>query len=153
MDTVALWKSRNDLLLNSKDWYPQITHSRTEEDIADWLTFNQVVQTTTHSTGASSFSLRMKNWQPSLVGWVKCNYDVSHHRGSQPSGMGWIIRNHLGNIQECGMGKFEGRRRKKENQRHWFGLCKLHFPWVTRKLFLKEIISMWINASRVKLST
>ena len=63
-----LWKNRNDLLFNSKDWSPQRTHSRIEEDIADWLTFNPVVQTTTHSTGASSSSLRMKNWQPPLVG-------------------------------------------------------------------------------------
>lgn len=58
----------------------------------------------------------MKHRQPPSVDWVKCNYDVSHYSDSQPSCMGWIIRNHLDIVQECGMGRFEGRQTVEEGE-------------------------------------
>ena len=50
-----------------------------------------------------------KHWQPPSPGWIKCNYDVSHHQGASVSGMGWIFRNTGGQVLTCGMGQFEGR--------------------------------------------
>ncbi|CAA7035355.1 unnamed protein product [Microthlaspi erraticum] len=48
-------------------------------------------------------------WQVPSRGWVKCNYDASHHDGDQDSGMGWIIRNSNGHFLDCGMDKYQGR--------------------------------------------
>lgn len=47
-------------------------------------------------------------WVPPQYGLVKCNYDASHHQGSNKSGMGWVVRNTVGTILHCGMGTIPG---------------------------------------------
>ncbi|KAG7537196.1 Ribonuclease H-like superfamily [Arabidopsis suecica] len=56
----------------------------------------------------------METWRRPMTGWVKCNYDVSHHDGDSVSGIGWIICNSQGICLDCGMGKFQGRATTEE---------------------------------------
>ena len=55
-------------------------------------------------------------WKTPQRGWVKCNYDSSHHKGTSGSGLGWIIRNSHGTFMECGMSKFQGRAPVEESE-------------------------------------
>ncbi|EOA18880.1 hypothetical protein CARUB_v10007509mg, partial [Capsella rubella] len=52
---------------------------------------------------------RHAKWKKLEGGWVKCNYDASHHEGNRDSGLGWIIRNSTGIFLHGGMGRFQGR--------------------------------------------
>ncbi|ESQ37212.1 hypothetical protein EUTSA_v10003059mg, partial [Eutrema salsugineum] len=55
-------------------------------------------------------------WRAPSNGLVKCNYDASHHRGNNDSGLGWIIRNCNGTFLDAGMGKFQGRHSPEESE-------------------------------------
>lgn len=82
------------------------------EDVQDWLNFNQQQQ-----PNVTVPTRHLETWKKLPNGWVKCNYDVSHHTNDQDSGMGWIIRNStLGNVEMCGMGRFEGRDTVEEEE-------------------------------------
>lgn len=105
-----LWKSRNKLLFNRTNIDATETIQRALVDTKEWIhsssvSPDQIVMeqkftgTNTHANG----------WKRPRRGWVKCNYDVSHHEGNIDSGMGWIIRNDNGFFMDCGMGKYQGR--------------------------------------------
>lgn len=49
-----------------------------------------------------------------FLGWLKCNYDVSHHERNRNSRIGWIIRNSNWTFLCCGMGKFQEHHSVKE---------------------------------------
>ncbi|ESQ33179.1 hypothetical protein EUTSA_v10005379mg, partial [Eutrema salsugineum] len=51
----------------------------------------------------------ISKWSSPSHNFLKCNYDASHHDGTQNSGLGWIIRNSNGVFLDGGMGKFQGR--------------------------------------------
>ncbi|CAL9222427.1 unnamed protein product, partial [Arabidopsis halleri] len=76
-------------------------------DTQEWI--ENVVQHETSTTSHQSLQRREQRWKRPTSGWVKCNYDASHHEGERESGLGWIIRNTHGLVIECGMGKFHDR--------------------------------------------
>lgn len=85
------------------------------------------------------------NWERPQIGWLKCNYDVTHHDGDTISGMGWILRDSNECFQECGFGKFEGRHtERRPNVQHYYGQYKLHEEWVIDMWSLKATIKLLI---------
>lgn len=105
-----IWKSRNDLIFNRKVIPTKDIVEKALSDTKDWLDHHHRTesrymgeqQTTTRRS-------RLGKWRTPKTGWVKCNFDASHHEGDQPSGLGWIIRDPHGNVLDCGMGKYQGR--------------------------------------------
>lgn len=55
-------------------------------------------------------------WKTPPRGWIKCNYDSSHHEGNTASGLGWIIRNSNGILLHCCMSSFHGRATVEESE-------------------------------------
>lgn len=98
-----LWMSRNEVLFNNKVYDPQEVITKAREDVQEWIssTHKPIVSSTT----TTQRPLRLRSqWRPPGIGWIKCNYDVSHHAGHVNSGMGWIIRNQQGILLEAGIG-------------------------------------------------
>lgn len=61
------------------------------------------------SAGHSSRSNQKERWNRPQYGWIKCNYDASHHEGNQDFRFGWITRNFNGTFLDCELWKFRGR--------------------------------------------
>jgi len=107
-----IWKSRNDLVFNKRATDMADIIKQTILDTKEWLDNTRLPERPYREQQSST--LRKAIWQRPPVGWVKCNYDVSHHEGNKFSGLGWIIRNSQGICLDCGMGKFQGRQTIEE---------------------------------------
>lgn len=101
-----LWKSRNDMVFNHKTMDSTETLNRAITDIKEWMESLIHVE---HTAGPNLHTCRASKWSKPKRGWVKCNYDASHHAEQDQAGMGWIIRDAMGNFLDCGMGKYQGR--------------------------------------------
>ncbi|KAG2329757.1 hypothetical protein Bca52824_000937 [Brassica carinata] len=88
-----LWKSRNEVLFSNKVNNTQDVITKAREDVQEWISSTQKISTP--STTTQRTNLMRTQWRPPGRGWIKCNYDASHHEG------------HV--LLEAGMGKFEGR--------------------------------------------
>lgn len=104
-----LWKSRNELLFNSKVIAPEILFNLVVSDVNEWISYNQDYNDTQERQRSRVTQANKSQWKKPPSGWVKCNYDVSHRTGNNSSGMGWIIRSRNGSFLNCGHGAFEGR--------------------------------------------
>lgn len=107
-----MWKSRNSLVFNSKQIEPFETINRARADTKEWMESRDETEQGLGTCAAPRH--RSTQWTKPGRGWVKCNYDASHHEGPSVSGMGWIIRDSYGTVLECGMGKFQGRSTPEE---------------------------------------
>ncbi|KAL9812070.1 putative ribonuclease H domain, reverse transcriptase zinc-binding domain-containing protein [Arabidopsis thaliana] len=102
-----LWKSRNDLIFNKKLIPARETLELATTDTQEWI--ENVIKQVNTIPAPHTQRTRRDKWLPPPRGWVKCNYDASHHEGAGASGLGWIIRDSNGFVLDCGMGQFEGR--------------------------------------------
>lgn len=103
-----LWKCRNDLIFNQKLFSAKEVVDKAQEDVREWIDLGPNMHTQSLQQ-QNAFPRMITSWRCPSQGWVKCNYDASHHVGHNVSGMGWIIRNHRDIYLVGGMGKFEGR--------------------------------------------
>lgn len=110
----GIWKARNDLVFNRNVIEAKDTIERAVMDTKEWL--EKSVETDSIPSETTCRRSNNGKWEPPPRGWVKCNYDASHHTGNYPSGLGWIIRNSNGTVLECGMGKFQGRATVEESE-------------------------------------
>lgn len=85
-----IWKSRNDLVNNRK----MIFSRETRRSSTYWYQGMALLYPEPENWNGSSqlTKVRKAKWSKSLRGWMKCNYDASHHEGDQDSGLGWIIK-------------------------------------------------------------
>jgi len=109
-----IWKSRNDLVFNKRAKDTTDIVKQASLDTKEWLDNMRPPERNTRDQLSSTS--RKANWQKPPVGWVKCNYDVSHYEGKITAGLGWIIRNSHGTCMDCGMGKFQGRQTIEEGE-------------------------------------
>lgn len=107
----TLWrlcKSRNGLTYSSKNISETQLVDLIASDTYEWN--ERTLITSDRANVIARIQRRQREkWNPPPRGWVKCNYDVSHHEGNTNSGMGWIIRNSTGLCLDCGMGQFQER--------------------------------------------
>lgn len=80
-----IWKGRNELLYAKNDLSDQTTFSRAQVDVNEWINING--EQTFTGVALNNTDSR-QTWSKPRIGWVKCNYDVAHHEGNTPSGMG-----------------------------------------------------------------
>ncbi|KAL1222484.1 hypothetical protein V5N11_020712 [Cardamine amara subsp. amara] len=108
-----LWKCRNNMVFNRKADTPVDTINRAMEDTKEWLDSREENGKfpSQRDIGGPRQNL---TWQKPRSGWVKCNFDASHHEGNRSSGLGWIIRNSDGTFLFCDMETFQGRHRVEE---------------------------------------
>ncbi|EOA18130.1 hypothetical protein CARUB_v10006591mg [Capsella rubella] len=107
-----LWKTRNNLVFNRKSTTTEEVFKYICLDTEEWLnhlTPHAPIPTTTSKPLSHHAPTRRSKWTPPCQGWVKCNYDASHHEGNRDSGLGWIIRDSQGTFLNGGMGRFQGR--------------------------------------------
>lgn len=101
-----LWKARNELLYAQSALTESVLLQRVYNDVKEWIQITEHEFQAQQTTGSSNISSK---WQKPPLGWVKCNFDVAHREGNNPSGLGWIVRNHAGTFLNSGNGVFEGR--------------------------------------------
>ena len=109
-----IWKCRNDLVFNRRTIEVTDDVEQAVTDTREWIE-----NTAVSEQGQPDIQHRRgprARWMPPEQGWVKCNYDSSHHEGDRGSGIGWIIRNSHGTFMECGMRKFQGRATIKKSE-------------------------------------
>lgn len=96
-----LWKCWNGTLFNTKAYSPFDIVTKAREDAHEWISSTRAPNIISPTTTPRSPSIRSQ-WRPPTTGWIKCNYDVSHHEGAVHSGMGWIICNQQGILLQAG---------------------------------------------------
>ncbi|KAG2327931.1 hypothetical protein Bca52824_010659 [Brassica carinata] len=106
-----LWKSRNELIFNSKVIPHEVCFTLAVSDVHEWVSCTAHLETGVSPARQQTqpMQYRSSKWKKPPMGWVKCNYDSSHRNDNTPSGMGWIIRSCNGTFLHCGHGLFEGR--------------------------------------------
>lgn len=88
------------------------TIKRARDDTNEWLDVQEKAQQYDQTKPVRTQSRR--NWKKPHKGWIKCNYDASHHERNRASGLGWIIRNFNGVFLNRAMGKYQGRQSIEE---------------------------------------
>lgn len=90
-----LWKSRNDVIFKGKESEAVSVVTFAGLDAEEWAKGkeNKAPQAN-HKTGQQD----QPRWQPPPQNWMKCNIDGAWPRTGPKCGMGWVLRNHLGEV-------------------------------------------------------
>jgi len=75
-----LWKGRNALVFNKNVISAREIIQLATTDTQEWI--DNVIHQAKLSEETTIHRTRRDKWQPPSRGWVKCNYDASHHEGS-----------------------------------------------------------------------
>lgn len=100
-----IWKSRNMLLFQQKQfsWSKVLQQSRS--DAREWEEHGKYMEllssTRRHRTG----TLQTKEWQRPETGWYKCNIDGSFISSDLPAQAGWIVRDSRGTFKGAGQSR------------------------------------------------
>lgn len=120
----------NEMVFNWKVITHDEVFDKAKLDNTEWLDKtiinSPVLQSATHQT-----TCRQSKWTNPRSGWIKCNYDSSHHEENRNSGRGWILWNESGIVNHCGMGKFQRRNTTTliwvSQSSWWLGYMRVEF--------------------------
>lgn len=95
-----LWKCRNELLFNGKEYEAMSILRKAREDADEWERRKQVnlsVEGNKRVTHPISTS-QAKPWKLPPTNWLKCNSDGAWHKDRLNSGVGWLCRDGEGRL-------------------------------------------------------
>ncbi|CAA7055611.1 unnamed protein product [Microthlaspi erraticum] len=90
-----IWKNRNELIHKGREYNAQEVANKAVEDAEEWEGRMEVK--TREAKNVIERQSRSK-WRPPTHGQWKCNTDGSWSKNQDKSGVGWILRDHNGNM-------------------------------------------------------
>lgn len=99
-----LWKNRNELSIKGVEFDAVETVQKAKEDMLEWqgrMRGDNTVEKQQPIPNANTTN----RWKPPPRGWVKCNVDGSWSQNRNHCGIGWVLRNEIGNVLWSGARK------------------------------------------------
>lgn len=90
-----LWKSRNDFYYRGEDYEPSSVITKVQEDLDEWNSRDELEEKEVTTVPEMQGKER---WTPPPHDWLKCNSDGAWDKTKEHSGVGWVLRNHLGDV-------------------------------------------------------
>ena len=100
-----LWKNRNEFLFRSREYTAPATVVKAREDATAWRSREEVkpVEAKTPTLEAPT-----KRWTPPQATRLKCNTDGSWKQETGEEGVGWVLRDSMGNLMWAGAKRITG---------------------------------------------
>lgn len=100
-----MWKNRNELLFRNKDYDAAVTVMKAREDTEAWKSREEVKMKEVKTTTTEPIKRR---WSPPQPTHLKCNTDGSWKQETGEGGVGWVLRDHQGNMLWAGAKRITG---------------------------------------------
>lgn len=97
-----IWKNRNDFIFRGRVYPFTATVEKAKEDGEEW---RRRVEVKNREVKAPAPALPEKKWYPPAPTGFKCNIDGSWKKETGGGGVGWVMRDHLGNLVWAGAKK------------------------------------------------
>ena len=99
-----LWKNRNELVFNGKEYEAECILRKAREDAEEWKGRKVAEETAVKRLEVQQPTItnQANPWRPPPSNWVKCNSDSAWHNERDTSGLGWICRNETGEVLWAG---------------------------------------------------
>lgn len=73
--------------------------SKAQDDMEEWNCRDEVEEETRNTAPVTR---NVENWQPPLHLWLKCNTDGAWDHNREHCGVGWVLRDHHGDVKWMG---------------------------------------------------
>lgn len=138
-----IWKSRNDYAFKGVDHEGNAVITKALMDIEEW---NKRSEFEIKQTIQPQRTRAEEKWEPPPQGWLKCNSDGAWEKESQTCGIGWVLRNHIGEFGWMGVRKMPRLRSPIEVEAEamrWamMQLIRLNFTCVIFETDSKELVN------------
>ncbi|CAA7036814.1 unnamed protein product [Microthlaspi erraticum] len=90
-----LWKNRNNLAFESKNFNAMVTMEKIIEKVDQWFVA-QEVDKVLEDLAPLVNATQVKRWRPPPEPWLKCNIGVYMEKGSGRRGVAWVLRDWKG---------------------------------------------------------
>ncbi|CAA7033062.1 unnamed protein product [Microthlaspi erraticum] len=90
-----LWKKRNNLAFESKNFNAMITMEKIIEEVDQWFVAQEIDKVLEDMAPVVS-TTQVKRWRPPPEPWLKCNVGVYTEKGSRTGGVAWVLRDWKG---------------------------------------------------------
>lgn len=90
-----LWKSRNAFYYRGEDYEPSSVVTKVQEDFDEWNSRDDLEE---KDVNTNPVIREEERWTPPPHNWLKCNSDGAWDRTKDHCGVGWVLRNHLGDV-------------------------------------------------------
>lgn len=94
-----LWKNRNELLFRSKEYTAQMYVEKARDDARVWKSREEVKLKEVKPPAAA---IPERRWTPPPQGKLKCNTDATWMQETEVGGVGWVLRDHNGDMMWAG---------------------------------------------------
>ncbi|KAF2303550.1 hypothetical protein GH714_019092 [Hevea brasiliensis] len=94
----ALWKSRNDSLWSNSSGNASQVLSLASSSLAHWQSARAPQLNPLISLPNYAPPIDKEQWTNLLLGFLKCNFDAFPRQHNNHIGIGWVLRNDLGNL-------------------------------------------------------
>uniref|UniRef100_A0A0D3DA87 RNase H type-1 domain-containing protein n=2 Tax=Brassica oleracea var. oleracea TaxID=109376 RepID=A0A0D3DA87_BRAOL len=90
-----LWKSRNAFYFRREDYSAMSLINKAMEDLDEWNSRDVIERKEMNTTPVIREEER---WIPPPQNWLKCNSDGAWDKTKDHCGIGWVLRNHRGDV-------------------------------------------------------
>ncbi|XP_048615896.1 uncharacterized protein LOC125588541 [Brassica napus] len=102
-----IWKNRNEFVFQGRDYDVIATVVKAREDEREWRSREEVKKDGGQTAPKEE---PVRRWRPPPPTWIKCNTDGAWNKESRDGGVGWIARDHQGNLVWAGARKLSNMR-------------------------------------------
>ncbi|XP_013589702.1 PREDICTED: uncharacterized protein LOC106298169 [Brassica oleracea var. oleracea] len=91
-----LWKNRNKLIFEGKEFDAMGTIRKIKDDVAVWFAVQSMDQGIESGEKEKGIMVRKTKWRKPSEGWLKCNVGVMWSKKNRVMGCAWVLRDHRG---------------------------------------------------------